>query len=574
MKISHIHVLNYRNLDDISVDFHLESNYIIGENNLGKSNLLSLLETIFNAKGFVETDYGSPDRPIEIELKLKLLPEEIGFFGDNCSPDDSTLLSISYIQNINDDYPSIFSSDTKEKIQSRQLKRIHFFKYDTTSSPKSVLRIDTTKGAGLIVNSIVSRYIKIKENPHFLNEENVDDLTTFINKHLAKMRSFNDYGIRAAVYADQSEMLAKLFYLSDGNRKIDNTGSGVQYMAMASINILCQIMEVYNSKAISFDDQLYTNENGEKILPLVLSIDEPEVHLHPFLQRSLVGYYKRILSNKDDEFKKLLKMCFEIDGIDGQLLVVTHSTDILIDDYRNLVRFYKDGDQTRIISGSALKLKDKNEKHLLMHFPEIKEAFYAHCVILIEGETEYGCISKFADKLGISLNEHAISIINAHGEKSINSMRELLSRFKIPSIAIYDRDVKQDQTPNDLEFFTNELCFEIEIVKNLVKHGKTDLVKEIVRCLDRKGEEVVLDNKFVTKHFNKMNVDSSTYEPKSLASVSTENIDEFCNMYSTWYMGKKGIILGRIIGDLVPKNLIPDCYASAIMKAKEVAESV
>ena len=38
MKLSCVRISNYRNIDDIFVDFHPESNYIIGENNLGKSN--------------------------------------------------------------------------------------------------------------------------------------------------------------------------------------------------------------------------------------------------------------------------------------------------------------------------------------------------------------------------------------------------------------------------------------------------------------------------------------------------------------------------------------------------------
>ena len=71
---------------------------------------------------------------------------------------------------------------------------------------------------------------------------------------------------------------------------------------MATINILCQIMDIYKSKSAPFADQLYTDGNGKKLLPLVLSVDEPEVHLHPYLQRSLIGYYKRILHNEDAEF--------------------------------------------------------------------------------------------------------------------------------------------------------------------------------------------------------------------------------------------------------------------------------
>ena len=175
----------------------------------------------------------------------------------------------------------------------------------------------------------------------FLDTTQVDRLMEFINGYLEEIRSFRDYSIKATVSPDSTEMLTKLFYLSDGIRKIESTGSGVQYMAMASINILCQIMELYKSKSVLFEDLLYTDSDGKKLLPLILSIDEPEVHLHPYLQRSLIGYYKRILCNKDTEFVDLLKTLFNVDGISGQIIIVTHSTDALIGDYRNLIRFYK-----------------------------------------------------------------------------------------------------------------------------------------------------------------------------------------------------------------------------------------
>ena len=99
-------------------------------------------------------------------------------------------------------------------------------------------------------------------------------------------------------------------------------------------------------------------------------------------------------------------------------------------------------------------------------------------------------------------------------------------------------------------------------------------MRKVVQEMDSDGENVVLDKDFVKKHFSKMGVDISTYTPKKLADISAEDKTEFCNMYSTWYMVKKGILLGRIIGDLLPKELIPECYANAIVKAQEVAVNV
>ena len=82
MRISTLNINNYRNLNGVEINFHPEINFIIGENNLGKSNLLDLLNILFNKTSFAESDFLIPDNPICINFSLGLLDIEQGLFED------------------------------------------------------------------------------------------------------------------------------------------------------------------------------------------------------------------------------------------------------------------------------------------------------------------------------------------------------------------------------------------------------------------------------------------------------------------------------------------------------------
>lgn len=574
MKIQYVKISNYRNLDGCEVFFHKDSNYIIGENNIGKSNLLSLLDTVFAGRSFTETDFEDETCPIEVTLQLYLSEYEQGFFGDLFSPEDSNVINIIFTQDLSEAYPSIINVDSGESISSRQIKKVHFLKYNSTATPEKELKLDSKRGIGTVVSHIIEKYTNENDSSTLINNDYMSGLEEYLNEHLGKIRSFKDYKLQATHTDTDNNILSKILYLSDGERTLEATGSGIQYITMATVNLLTQIMGIYKGKTIPFEEHLYTNESGQRILPIVLAIDEPEVHLHPFLQRSLINYYKKILNNKDNDFLDLIKQCFDIDGLSGQLIVVTHSTDALVDDYRNLIRFYKDEQKTRVVCGNKLRLQSNDEKHLLLHFPEIKEAFYSKCAILVEGVTEYGCISSFANSLGIALDDYGISVISANGEGSIEPLRKLFAEFGINSVLIYDSDVKQGIVPQDYEFFTNELCFEIEIVKNLYNLGRSDLISTIVDEYKNNARDTILQSGYLDKPLRNFGYDITKGVPRKLIEVDPTNEQDFCCVYAAWLYKNKGITLGRLIGQLLTNDLIPSCYVDAIKKAAEVASNV
>lgn len=571
MRISKVEVSNFRNLDSITVQFNPDANYIVGENNIGKSNFLDLLNLIGNAWSFNDEDYKNREMPIIVTISIQLDEYELGIFGDNFSPQDAYIINIKIIQELKDARPIVANADTNEAMSQRDLHKINFLKYDTTRNPNSELRFDKNKGTGAFLGYIISKYIS--EGDTFLEKEKVDSLLEFLNVHLLKIKAFKDFKINASFSQNNSDMLSRLIYLMDENSiPISDTGNGVQFIVMAALNIFSRILELYKSKLFAFEEYVLSRKDGKKILRLILAIDEPEVHLHPYMQRALLNYYKRILNNKDDDFLELLKFCFDIDGIDGQLLIVTHSTDALVDDHRNIIRFYRGTDgKISTVSGMELKINPDVEKHLVMHFPEAKEALYAKCTLIVEGETEYGCMKAFADSMNIPLDDYGICLVNARGEGTTLKLVQLFNHFKIPSVVIYDNDVKQGKSPTEREFFTNGVCFEMDIVSTLITLGKHDLLKDIVLQLDDKANEHILDLDFVKKPLDKIKYDLSKYQPKKLSELSEDEEDEYQAIYFAWYFKKKGTILGRIIGKSLDIDCIPKPYKDAITKSMKVA---
>ncbi len=251
-------------------------------------------------------------------------------------------------------------------------------------------------------------------------------------------------------------------------------------------------MDLYNSKSLRFDDQIFTNPEGKKLLPIVVTVDEPEVHLNPFTQWTLVKYYEKMLNNKDEDFLVLIKNLFGIDGLCGQLIIVTHSPDLLLGGYHNIIRMYRYSENINVVSGKSIRLSKQEEKQLLMNFPELKAAFFSKVVLFVEGETEYGCMPSFSEKIDVDFDDYGICLINAEGEKNIRGMRGLLKQFGIDSVAIYDNDVHKESDDANI-FYTNELCFESEIVSSLIHSNRIDIARDWIDEMEPSGQKLILD---------------------------------------------------------------------------------
>lgn len=176
-------------------------------------------------------------------------------------------------------------------------------------------------------------------------------------------------------------------------------------------------------------------------LPLLL-IEEPEAHLHPQRQLRLMEFLTLAAAGKIKDTKRPV-----------QVILSTHSPNlaskiplpniILLEGSR---AFSLARDHTRLEPG---------DYRFLERFLDVTKAnlFFAHGVIVVEGDAEAILLPVLAKLLGTDLTEHGVSIVNVGGKglrrfSSIFQRRnESAPKLSVPIACVADMDVMPDCAP-------------------------------------------------------------------------------------------------------------------------------
>ncbi|WP_265427044.1 ATP-dependent nuclease [Chryseobacterium sp. YIM B08800] len=572
MQIKKLTINNYRNLDCQSVSFADNCNFIVGENNLGKSNLLNLLQILFTNRAFKFNDFTDISKPIEISLQVKLEDIEIGHFEDLFDTNDYHLINISCRQITTDDNIEFYHTETNTYIHPTVIRCVNYIHYDSLRNPISEINFDKGRGVGKFLSNIVANYLAEKKlkDTDFINEQKLNELLGNLNGKISKLKTFNDFKINATSESDLESLLSKIIVLKDdkGN-SLTKSGYGVQFLILITLSILERIQSIKEQRK---EKGIFEHDtNHTKHISLIIGLDEPEIHLHPYMQRSLIKYLNNIISNKNVEFQKLVKELFDIDGFNGQIIVATHSPNILLDDYTQIIRLYPKNGITNIKSGSQVILTEKHSKRLHMHFPSIKEAFFSRCVIFVEGDSEESSFSHFAEKMSIDFDELGISVIQSRGGEvaAIKLLIDLVSKFDIPSTGIGDRDNNSPVLPP--LYLTTKKDFEEELI-SLIDNGKESVLSEIVEEFDSDNAIVQINslNKYAVKAYNIQ--PTNFISDLRLLDILKTDILSLKAFYLSWFAGKKSYPLGKLIGEKLLIDEIPLVYKTVIAKAVELSE--
>jgi predicted ATP-dependent endonuclease of OLD family len=154
--------------------------------------------------------------------------------------------------------------------------------------------------------------------------------------------------------------------------------------------------------------------------------EEPELYLHPQAQKELYASLK------------------ELSLSHNQIVLSTHSASFLdLEDYKSICIVNKvdtaTGSKVKQFTTDIFEGDDKTNFNLVYWInPERSELFFAKKVILVEGATDKTIIPRLAKATGHFNFEY--TVIECGGKDSIKLYIKLLNSFRIPYVAVYDKD--------------------------------------------------------------------------------------------------------------------------------------
>ena len=443
MKLSKLYIKGFRNFKEATINFNNQS-LIIGANDVGKTNLLYALRILLD-RGFSDLD---------LELK------ESDFYA---------------YEETNEVIITAFFDDIKEDCILSKMKG------DISGDGNLVIKYLATKGedykffcgksdADEDLHEYAIPYYRKVLNIKYINSKR--DFWGYINKtkNILLQQAKED---RSAETIDMDDALYK--QISDKLKEVDSQIPELSYVKNATE----QINEELNKLAIHNQEQKVvfdtastdtdsvinkisiTSKHGDKKLLIggegrlnqiylslwasqnriseysnevsILCVEEPEAYLHPHQQRELARYLCQVLK--------------------GQVILTSHSPYIVCEFSPNsIMRLYKDDQETKVASDGCSTVIEEGFDGFGYRMSVIPaEAFFADCVILVEGQSELIFYKTLAKQIGIDLDRLNISILSVEGV-GFYTYAKILGALDIYWVARTDNDIFKIQHQDAYRF--------------------------------------------------------------------------------------------------------------------------
>lgn len=457
MHLTRIRIKNFRNFADF--DVKLGGNLVVvGENRVGKSNLLHALRLIFDpslpdsARQLGLSDFWdgldelTNEECISVSVEIKDFENDadiLAMLTDFRLDDDPETVRLTYelrpradlegAPGAAEDYEFIcYGGESEAKTFGHKLRR------RITMDVLPALR-DAEGDLSVWQRSPLRPLIE--EAFKGVDADKLEEIGEAIEEATEKITAFDEV-------AALEDSIAELFEEMSGEKQnihptlgfsptdpsrlyravrllIDEGERGISDASLGSANLVFLTL-----KSLELRRLIEENHRDHTFL----AIEEPEAHLHPHLQRSV---YRHVFTEAQEGNAPL------------SIILTTHSPHIAsVAPLRSIVLLKDEGDAgTKGYATQAIKLEEEEVDDIGRYLDVTRaEILFARGVLLVEGDAERFLVPAFAKTLDKSLDELGITVCSVAGT-NFRPYAKFLVGLGIPFSVITDWDPRDEKSP-------------------------------------------------------------------------------------------------------------------------------
>lgn len=580
MYINKIHIQNYRNFNDFTMQFHEGLNVIVGPNNSGKTGLLYAINLLANPSDVSVEDFNKNNLLRYAELYTKTAPSIIIEYNirhricESDTTDESIIRLLPFLgikefeenrtekdgiveYNISAQIKAVYSLDAKfveeyKKAVQNEVKKFddyivvlkrfvdsHYSWYYTNG-------ISSTKADPKMATGVFEiRFIGAERTSEEVRKETKREIASF-TKDSENIAAFdklkNDLsGELEQLLSPSISKLSSLFENENNAIGLEKGNVSISSAIRANFSLSdAYITEVKDTKSgytlpLQHNGLGYNNLiNIYMLVKLteiqkgrdfkILCLEEPEAHLHPAMQYKLFKYL-RDLDQADD--------------LNQQIFVTTHSSNISAVagiDNMFMLSYNREGESEDCCQQSLHEQfidkegesRKKDAKLHLSKFLDVtrSDMLFADKVILVEGIAEKLLMPLFMEICGCPYEDEHISIVEIGG-KHFQYFVELFNENAVKKkvLCITDRDFKWIDFDGDSKL--QSYCDYVSAMPTHITDLKNSFsIDNLCICTQEKGGRTFEDEFFLS------NAEDEDIIKTIFKKAVSDNVADFSEKYS------------------------------------------